>query len=327
VYAGLEEVFESANGGSTWVTASPYWNYTLACESTTAGCPNTTHPDQHAMMITDGKIVIGNDGGVYSRPLSDTQQYGDWTDLNATLRSWQYYDARAGRLPGAGTAVWGGLQDNGTSLVTSRSSQMVEPAGGDGFDVIVDPQNANNMVGEYTDGTMYSSTDGGHSFSDTVSPTCAAQATAGLTPRPDCDPAARFVTPLVPDQGSKDVWVTGGQYVWVTADGWNTSCTDSACSWKAVYNTGAGHAVTALSSARGGGGGRPHGRPGWLHLRRHARPGSLADRLLAPVWVSPGGPAAGRHPGPAPARPLPGNLTRAATPRLMNALRGFSAGT
>ena len=50
------------------------------------------------MMITDGKIVIGNDGGVYSRPLSDTQQYGDWTDLNATLRSWQYYDARAGKL-------------------------------------------------------------------------------------------------------------------------------------------------------------------------------------------------------------------------------------
>jgi len=29
------------------------------------------HPpdDQHAMMITAGKIVIGNDRGVYSRPL------------------------------------------------------------------------------------------------------------------------------------------------------------------------------------------------------------------------------------------------------------------
>jgi hypothetical protein len=48
------------------------------------------------------------------------------------------------------------------------------------------------------------------------------------------------------------VWLTGGQYVWVTADGWNTSCTDAACSWKAVYNTGAGHAVTALTSAQGG---------------------------------------------------------------------------
>jgi hypothetical protein len=249
VYAGLEEVFESTNAGSTWVTASPYWNYGLACGNT---CPNTTHPDQHAMMITNGKIVIGNDGGVYSRPLSDTQQYGDWTDLNATLRSWQYYDARAGKLSGGSTAVWGGLQDNGTSVLSTGSSQMAEPAGGDGFYVIVDPGNANRMVGEYTDGTMYSSTDGGHSFNDYVSPTCVGQATTGLKPRPDCDPAARFVTPMAPDQQNKNVWLTGGQYVWVTTDGWNTSCTDSACSWKAVYNTGAGNAVTALSSAGGG---------------------------------------------------------------------------
>jgi sugar lactone lactonase YvrE len=249
VYAGLEEVFESTNGGSTWVTASPYWNYGLACGSS---CPNGTHPDQHAMMIADGKIVIGNDGGAYSRPLSDAQQYGDWTDLNATLRSWQYYDARAGKLGSQATAVWGGLQDNGTSVLSTGSSQMAEPAGGDGFYVIVDPSNANKMVGEYTDGTMYSSTNGGHSFNDYVSPTCVAQATTGLTPRADCDPAARFVTPMAPDQQNKNVWLTGGQYVWVTADGWNTSCTDSACSWKAVYNTGAGNAVTALSSAGGG---------------------------------------------------------------------------
>ena len=53
------------------------------------------------MMIANGKIVIGNDGGVYSRPLTDTQQYGDWSDLNATLATWQYYDARAGELAGA----------------------------------------------------------------------------------------------------------------------------------------------------------------------------------------------------------------------------------
>lgn len=39
VYAGLEEVFESTSGGSTWVTASPYWNYTLACENTTPDAP------------------------------------------------------------------------------------------------------------------------------------------------------------------------------------------------------------------------------------------------------------------------------------------------
>jgi len=305
VYAGLEEVFESTNGGTSWVTASPYWNYTLACESTNT-CPNTTHPDQHSMMIAGGKIVIGNDGGVYSRPLTDTQQYGDWSDLNSTLRSWQYYDARAGALAKGGLGVWGGLQDNGTSLLASGTSQMVEPAGGDGFDVIVDPKNANNMVGEYTDGTMYSSTDGGHSFADAVSPTCVAQAVIGITQRSDCDPGARFVTPLIQDQQSANVWVTGGRYVWISNAGWSTICNDSACSWSNVFDTGAGHAVTALSSANGGkivyaawvGGG---GNPGPAFASgiatnyggtwHQVSTSGLPNRYIAGVTVDPSNPA------------------------------------
>jgi hypothetical protein len=251
VYAGLEEVFESTNGGTSWVTASPYWNYPFACDAT-GTCPNTTHPDQHAMMIANGKIVIGNDGGVYSRPLSDTQQYGDWTDLNATLRNWQFYDARAGQFSDGSTGIVGGLQDNGTAVDSTTSSQIAEPAGGDGFYVIMDPNNANNWVGEYTDGTSYSTTDGGHTFNSDVSPTCVGQATVGVTPRPDCDPNARFVTPLVQDQRNANVWVTGGQYVWVTIKGWSTACTDTACDWAQSYNLGTGHAVTALSSANSG---------------------------------------------------------------------------
>jgi hypothetical protein len=251
VYAGLEEVFDSTNGGSSWITASPYWNYPFACDATNT-CPNTTHPDQHAMMITGGKIVIGNDGGVYSRPLSDDAENGQWSDLNATLRSWQYYDAKAGSLPGGGTMAAGGLQDNGSAVVSDNSSQMSEAAGGDGFDVIVDPNNANNWVGEYTDGTMYSTTDGGHSFFDPVSPTCAAQQIVLGKTRHDCDPNARFVTPLVQDQQNPNVWLTGGQDVWVTTSGWNTSCTQSGCSWKPVYDLGAGNATTALTSANNG---------------------------------------------------------------------------
>jgi sugar lactone lactonase YvrE len=248
VYVGLEEVFETFNGGTTWNTAAPYWNYGLACGSS---CPNTTHPDQHALMIADSLVVSGNDGGVYSRPVDDSTQYGGWSDLNRTLRSWQYYDARAGMTASHRPAEWGGLQDNGTSFLEDRQ-QMVEPAGGDGFDVIVDPANAMRMVGEYVDGTMYSSTDGGHSFYDTVSPTCVGQATVGMTPRPDCDPNARFVTPLTQDPQNTNVWLTGGEFVWVTKSGWNTSCTTNACSWTPVYDTGSGNAITALSSVRGG---------------------------------------------------------------------------
>jgi sugar lactone lactonase YvrE len=254
IYAGLEEVYESTDGGSTWITASPYWNYNFACDFTNPPtCPNVTHPDQHSMMISDGKIVIGNDGGVYSRPLSDVSQDGNWTDLNATLRSWQYYDARAGALADGSTQVVGGLQDNGSSVVSSETTQMAEAAGGDGFDVIVDPANANNWVGEYVDGTAYATTDGGHSFADFISPTCVGQATVGLTPRKNCDPSARFVTPLVQDQQSANDWLIGGRYVWLSHAGWNTSCTDKACaSWRRLYDTGAGHAITALSSANYG---------------------------------------------------------------------------
>ncbi|HZE06947.1 MAG TPA: hypothetical protein VE127_17095, partial [Solirubrobacteraceae bacterium] len=308
VYAGLEEVFETTDGGQTWNTASPYWNYTLPCESpsSTSSCPNTTHPDQHAMMIADGKIVIGNDGGVYSRPVADNQQYGDWSDLNATLGDLQYYDARAGQLGAHGVGVWGGLQDNGTSLLASGQSQMVEPAGGDGFDVIVDPADANRMVGEYADGIMYSSTDGGHSFADRISPGCAGQATVGVTPRSDCDPSMRFVTPLVQDQQDPNTWVTGGEDVWVSHDGWKTSCTDTACSWKNAYDTGTGNAVTALASTGNGsviyaawvGGG---GNPGPSFARgiatnaggawHEVNTAGLPNRYIAGVTVDPADPA------------------------------------
>lgn len=305
VYASLEEVFQSNDGGATWVTASPYWNYPFACEAT-GTCAKAQHPDQHALMIAGGKVVIGNDGGVYYRPLSDTQQYGDWTDTNATLHNLQFYDARAGKLADGSTATIGGLQDNGTLVNSSTAAQSVEPAGGDGFYVVVDPKNANNWVGEYVDGTSYATQDGGHTFSYFISPTCVGQATLGLTPRADCDPNARFVTPLIQDQQSATTWVTGGEFVWVTTAGWNTSCTPTACSWSPVFDTGAGNAVTALSSANNGqviyaawvGGG---GNPGPAFSRGIATNyggtwhqidmSSLPNRFVSGVTVDPRNPA------------------------------------
>lgn len=257
VYVGLEELFETTDGGNTWNTASQYWNYGLACSSTAAGCPNTTHPDQHALMITDGMVVEGNDGGVYRRPLTDDQQYGDWTDLNSTLSDWQFYDARAGVLgrSSGGVGVWGGLQDNGTAFDATGASQMIEPAGGDGFDVIVPHTNAgSDMVGEYAYGLMYATTDGGHTFDSYITPMCTGQEEAGETgaPFPGCDPDSRFLTPMAPDQNNDNTWVAGGEDVWITRAGWNTTCTASLCSWQKLYDTGTGNVTTAISSADNG---------------------------------------------------------------------------
>ena len=56
------------------------------------------------------------------------------------------------------------------------------------------------------------------------------------------------MTPLIQDQQNKNVWLIGGRYVWVSSAGWQTVCTDSSCSWQNVFDTGAGHAVTALGT-------------------------------------------------------------------------------
>jgi hypothetical protein len=235
IYVSLEEVFQSNDGGATFTTASQYWNYGAPCG---ASCPPGTHPDQHALARTnDGQVLIGNDGGVYRRPLSVTG-YGHWVDLNDTLRTLQYYDAAAGSaVPGSTArnrllAYWGGLQDNGTSFLRPTAAKNIEPAGGDGGFVLVNPTNANQAVGEYTNLAMYSTSDGGHTF-DTISPLC------GYYNGPNCDPSARFTAPFQADVHNTNHWVAAGSKVWDTVKGWSTQCNDTdGCDWVPVHDFG-----------------------------------------------------------------------------------------
>jgi len=133
------------------------------------------------------------------------------------------------------------------------------------------------------------------------------QATVGTTPMAGCDPAARFVTPLVQDQQDYQTWLIGGQYVWETKAGWSTKCTSAAtCSWHNLFDTGTGHAVTALSSADDGtiiyaawvgGGGNPGPTFGsgiatnyggsWHQVPTTGLP----DRYIAGITVDPENPA------------------------------------
>jgi hypothetical protein len=247
LYLGLEEVFETTNGGTSWNTIGPYWNFGLPCaKNGLDSCPPTTHPDQHAVAIAaNGTVYIGNDGGVYSRPVRNAT---GWTNDNANLRTLQYYFAGAGRTTG-GQAVWGGLQDNGVSLLLPGTSPMVSPFGGDGGDTIVDPANADRAVVEYTGLDMASTTNGGRSDGTVASfreitPACGAFT---YTPSP-CDPNPRFIAPFRADPKNLDHWVAGGEFVWDNGGkGWDTTCSASACDWKIVHDTGAGHSITAIA--------------------------------------------------------------------------------
>jgi hypothetical protein len=186
-------------------------------------------------------MYTGSDGGVWRRPLSDQNQAG-WVDLNATLRTTQYYSAGIGHM-GNGDAVWGGLQDNGATLTRPGASLVTQGFTGDGGDVIVDPANANHVVNEYVDLDMALSTDAGKNYRE-ISPSCGAFT---YTPKP-CDPAPQFIAPFTADVRNPTHWVAGGEFIWDDHAGWNTHCSATACDWKIIHDT---HASTTALAVNG----------------------------------------------------------------------------
>ncbi|MET8243785.1 hypothetical protein ABZV31_04720 [Streptomyces sp. NPDC005202] len=98
----------------------PYWNFPFPCWSIdpakqTGDCSPTTHSDQHAVAIGSYKgrtwAYVGNDGGIYRRPLNGAVDSGghakDWQSLSdGTLDTLQYYSVGVGKdLDGGGVSV------------------------------------------------------------------------------------------------------------------------------------------------------------------------------------------------------------------------------
>jgi hypothetical protein len=247
VYVGLEEVYETTNGGTSWKTVGPYWNFSFGCWNVDVlyppnglsggnGCPLTTHSDQHAVAfgVADGKaqVFVGNDGGVYRRPANgQTNRNGnasDWVSLNdGTINALQYYYVGVGKLQandatrpainkGEQVLVSGGLQDNGGSLLRPGADKMVSNFGGDGGDVLVDPNDGCNIVQEY----VY--------LSLRMTKTCAnpastqawldlSQATTTSIAPPDIN--AQFIAPFIANAKNNDQWLAGGNSIWYQGKG------------------------------------------------------------------------------------------------------------
>ncbi len=262
VYAGLEEVYETTNGGSGWNTVGPYWNFYFSCwapdsvypsnpEGTSPAanrCPQTTHPDQHSAAVGTyhGKtyVYVGNDGGVYRRPINGKVDRNgnaiDWKSLNdGSIDALQYYAVGVGLAAdnadlapaGTGAIVSGGLQDNGGSVMRVGGSAMSSNFGGDGGDVLVDPNNGCNIVQEY----VYLSMEVTWTCANPQDPTYGAFFDKSLATTVDISPPdinARFIAPFAADAGNIDNWLAGGHSIWFQSNGFDIR---SGSEWDKVY--------------------------------------------------------------------------------------------
>jgi len=138
--------------------------------------------------------------------------------------------------------VWGGLQDNGVSLLDpANGGTMVSPYGGDGGGQLADPNNGCRTVGEYVYLTLQMTTNCG------VADGSAASDSAIVSIAPD-DPNPRFTAPFGADETNPNTWVAGGQYVWTNTKTWAST---SGADWTNVADSGAGHSITAIASRNG----------------------------------------------------------------------------
>ncbi|WP_030941317.1 hypothetical protein [Streptomyces sp. NRRL S-646] len=262
VYAGLEEVFETKDGGKSWSVPGPYWNFGFPCWSIdpskqTGDCHQTVHADQHSVAIGSNGgapyVIVGDDGGTFRRPLNGSADASghatDWTSLNdGTMDVLQYYSVGVGVDPSKrGLAITGGLQDNGQSQLRPGDRAMGSNFGGDGGDTITDPANGCNIAQEYV--YLAVSVTNNCAVNDGSWVTDPSKATTySVAPPDNATGEARFIAPLNADIKDPKVWVAGGRHVWINTKGYAIR---SGSEWVGAYDLGAGHTATAVASSGG----------------------------------------------------------------------------
>lgn len=157
-----------------------------------------THVDHHAMAFNphDPNIVLdGNDGGI---AISDSR--GElWTRV-LNMPTTQFYEI--GLDPSNPERFFGGTQDNGT-LRRDGNDRWVRILGGDGFYVIVDPENPNIVYAESQWGRLVKVVNGSPIF-----------ALSGI----NRNEKTNWSTPVVMDPNNNQVLYYGAERLYRTVD-------------------------------------------------------------------------------------------------------------
>ena len=229
----------------------PYWNFGLPCGADDLdNCPKTTHPDQHAVAFGRRQGV----GGQRRRHLQPQPAPGpsSGTTTTPTCGTLQYYYGGAGAVPG-GTAYWGGLQDNGGSLLLPGRRH-------DGLAVRRrrrrrdrrSEQRRCERVGVHRQRHVAHHERRAVATARTVA---WREISAGVH-RVHVHARARATRSRGSSLRSRPTrrrpthWVSGGQYVWETGEGWRTRCDATRVRLEDRARHRRGESVTAIARQR-----------------------------------------------------------------------------
>ncbi|MFM1930857.1 MAG: hypothetical protein RL226_160 [Bacteroidota bacterium] len=208
VLIGGVNVWRSVNGGSTWSCVGHWYG--------ASGIPYV-HADNHGFQFISGTntLLVGGDGGVFRSTNAGTT----FSDISGNIEIGQQY--RLGVSQTNQTRVITGWQDNGTNL-RDGANNWTRVLGGDGFESIIDPTNANIMYGALYYGSINKSTNGGASFSNIVSSNGTGVNASG-----------NWLTPYILDPVTPSTMYVGKSTVFKSTNGGST--------WTELGSTGGGN--------------------------------------------------------------------------------------
>jgi hypothetical protein len=158
---------------------------------------SSTHVDQIAMAWAGNRLILGNDGGVWSSDNGGSA----WTNYNSNLSITQFY---LGSLhPTDANFALGGSQDNGTEKWTGTQTWQFH-FGGDGADNAISSSNPNaHWAVSYQYLGLLRTTDGGNSFF-----------AAGSGIVEPCPPCPAFIARFEKCPSNDDIFIAGGRRLW-----------------------------------------------------------------------------------------------------------------
>lgn len=151
VCVGGVNIWQSPDGGISWNIIGHWYG---------GGGTSYVHADIHDLIYRpDGsELYAGCDGGIFKL----NNGGANFVDVSTGLQIGQMY--RLGCSATNPNITLQGWQDNGTNMINVTSWSRV--IGGDGMECFIDWSNANYMYGEFQNGAIQRSTNGGGSFSD-----------------------------------------------------------------------------------------------------------------------------------------------------------------